>query len=159
MADRTRSSTKASSNALNAIERQVQAVSLRKRGYTFQQIADELGYAGHQGAYKAVMAALKKTLKEPSDELRNLELERLDAMWQSLWPAIERQDKYTPRTVEVALKVMDRRAALLGLDAPQKREDKLTVEYRELVQEMAGAAGLDTDDVMRELEAILGGGR
>lgn len=150
-----RSGTKASSNALNTIERQARAVELRKSGHTFQQIADELGYAGHQGAYKAVMAALKKTLQEPTDELRSLELERLDTMLRSLWPAIIAANAYTPRTVEVALKVMDRRAALLGLDAPKQVEDHRTVTITVMAQQLAEQTGLNEQDIIAEAEAIV----
>lgn len=150
-----RSGTKASSNALNAIERQARAVELRKSGMTFQEIADELGYAGHQGAYKAVMSALRKTLQEPTDELRALELQRLDAMLNALWPAIMAKNAYTPRTVEVALKVMDRRAALLGLDAPKQVEDHRPVTITVMAEHLASETGLNAAEIVAEAERIM----
>ncbi|HEU0165670.1 MAG TPA: hypothetical protein VFQ54_11555 [Thermomicrobiales bacterium] len=130
-------------------------MELRKSGMSFQEIADDLGYANASGAYKAVMAALKKTLQEPTDELRHLELNRLDVMLSSLWPAIIAKNQYTPRTVEVALKVMDRRAALLGLDAPQKREDTQRVEVTMLIKRIAEESGLDEHEIIQEAERIL----
>ena len=39
---------------VQAHERQLQALELRKAGATYQAIAEQLGYAGRQGAYKAV---------------------------------------------------------------------------------------------------------
>lgn len=155
MAEKPRSGTKASSRALEVFERQLQAVELRKQGLGFQEIADRLGYAGHQGAYKAVMAALKKTLQEPTDELRHLELQRLDAMLNALWPAIMKQDGYTPRTVEVALKVMDRRAALLGLDAPKQVEDHRTVTVTIMAEQLAQETGLDAAEIVAEAQRIM----
>lgn len=150
-----RSGTKASGNAISVAERQARAVELRKSGHTFQQIADQLGYAGHQGAYKAVMSALKKTLQEPADELRTLELERLDAMLNSLWPQIMARNAYTPRAVEVALKVMDRRAALIGLDAPKQVEDHRTITLNVMAEQWAEQTGLDKNEIIAEAERVL----
>lgn len=152
---KTRSGTKASGNAITTVERQAQAVELRKAGCTFQQIADQLGYAGHQGAYKAVMAALRKTLQEPSDELRTMELERLDAMLNALWPQIMARNQFTPRAVEVALKVMDRRAALVGLDAPKQVEDHRTITISIMAQKLAEETGLDEHEIVAEAQRIV----
>ena len=155
MADHKRSGIKASENALTVFERQVQAVELRKSGLGFQDIADRLGYAGPSGAHKAVMSVLRKIMQEPTDELRKLELERLDAMLNALWPAIMRKDAYTPRTVEVALKVMDRRAALLGLDAPKQVEDHRTVTITVMAEQLASETGLNAAEIVAEAERIM----
>lgn len=155
MADGKRSGVKASEKALESFERQVQAVELRKSGLGFQEIADRLGYASVSGAHKAVMSALRKTLQEPTDELRRLELERLDTMLHSLWPAIVAKNAYTPRTVEVALKVMDRRAALLGLDAPKQVEDHRTVTVTIMAEQLAQETGLDAAEIVAEAQRIM----
>lgn len=146
------SGTKAGSNSVVAAERQAEALSLRKQGHTFQEIADRLGYAGHQGAYKAVMSALRKTIQEPADELRRLELERLDVMLKSLWPFVL---KGSPRHVEMALKVMDRRAAYLGLDAPKQVEDHRTVTVQIMADYLAETTGLDKDEIVAEAQRIV----
>jgi len=114
---------------LAAAERMVEALKLRKAGLGFQRIADELGYKSPSGAHDAVMKALKATLQEPADELRKLELERLDALLLGLWPKASRGD---PRSVEVALKAMERRASYLGLDAPV--EQRLMGDLTTMVQ-------------------------
>ena len=84
---------------------------------TFEAIAEQLKYAGPAGSYKAVMSALTRTLQEPADELRKVELERIDAMWEKVWWQIKSGDH---KAVNVLLKLMDRRAKLLGLDMPAK---------------------------------------
>lgn len=76
-------------------------------------------------------------------------------MLNALWPAIMRQDAYTPRTVEVALKVMDRRAALLGLDAPKQVEDHRTVTVTIMAQQLAAETGLDEREILAEAQAIV----
>ena len=104
---------------VQAHTRHLQALELRKAGVTYQAIADQLGYANARGAHKAVASALKATLREPAEELRTMELERLDAMLLPLWRRVQQGDE---RAVDRALKIMERRARLLGLDAPSKTE-------------------------------------
>ena len=65
------------------------------------------------------MSALKQTLQEPADELRKLELERLDKLLLGVWPQAVRGNQ---GSVDRALRIMERRAKLLGLDAPVKSE-------------------------------------
>ena len=104
---------------VQAHTRHLQALELRKAGATYQAIADQLGYANARGAHKAVASALKLTLREPADEVRDLEVARLDAMLLPLWRRVQQGDE---RAVDRALRIMERRARLLGLDAPSKSE-------------------------------------
>ena len=102
---------------VDALDRQIKALELRASGMRYQDIADKLGYKTPGGAYKAVKSALIKTLREPADELRNLEVERLDALLIDLWP-----NKHKPIYTDRILRIMERRAKLLGLDAPIKTD-------------------------------------
>lgn len=63
------------------------------------------------------MRALKKTLQEPADEVRMLEVERLDALLSGLWAR-----KNTPEVTDRILRIMERRAKLLGLDSPVRSD-------------------------------------
>ena len=69
-----------SEKRLTAVDRQRQALELRRAGVGFEQIAKQVGYKGPSGAYKAVMSAIKKILREPGEEVRKMELERLDRL-------------------------------------------------------------------------------
>ena len=113
------SESKTSEKRLAAAERQRQALELRKAGVGFEAIAERLGYAGPSGAYQAVMAALKKTLQEPADELKKLELERLDAAQLAIYNSVKQGNL---GAVDRLLRVMERRARLLGLDGPERKE-------------------------------------
>ena len=104
---------------VKAYERQKEALSLRLVGLSYDAIAERLGFANRSGAFRAVQAALKKTLQEPADELRTLELERLDSM---LLPMMAQAKKGNQGAVDRVLRIMERRAKLLGLDAPTKQE-------------------------------------
>src|SRR5262245_50689943 len=108
-----------SARRVAAVEKQVQALQLRRAGASYRTIAGQLGYKTEQGAWKAVAAGLKKTIVEPAAEVRTLELDRLDRLLLSLWP----QATAIPpdlACVDRVLRIMERRAELQGLDAPTK---------------------------------------
>jgi hypothetical protein len=146
---------KASKQRIAAAEKQRQALELRKAGESYDAIAEKLGYSGRPGAYKAVKTALEKTIQEPADELRRIELERLDTMLKSIWHFVEAGNT---KHVAAALRIMERRASLLGLDAPKQVDVKVTI--REEVARMVAAGMLDAseaDAAIAEAEAILRG--
>ncbi|MBV6697450.1 hypothetical protein KV557_09970 [Kitasatospora aureofaciens] len=109
-------------------ERRRDAVRLRIAGKTWQEIADLLGYDSKGGACKDVSRALQKAVTDlalPLEEYRQLELDRLDAMQDALWPKVLDGDT---RAIDTALRLMDRRAKLLGLDAPTRTEGVLSLD-------------------------------
>lgn len=117
---------------------QTEALRLRQSGATFQQIADRLGYSDRSGAHRAVMAALKESVTEPNAEMRSLELSDLASLQDALWPSANAGDQ---GAVDRVLKIMERRAKILGLDAapklPQGDIDEL------IQQELERIAGLE----------------
>ena len=63
-----------SERRVQALERHMEALRLRILGEPYDAIAQQLGFASRSGAHRAVMSALTKTLREPAEELRTLEL-------------------------------------------------------------------------------------
>lgn len=116
---------------IKALERQKQALELRMAGVSYATIAEQLGYSDMSGAHRAVGRALKRTLQEPADKLRELEAERLDKLLLGLWPS-----RTNLGVVDRILRIMERRAKLLGLDAPTKvaQTDPTGEHEAELVQ-------------------------
>lgn len=119
-------------DAVKAHDNQLKALELRKAGVSYQRIADSLGYKSASGAHKAVQTALKKTLQEPADDLRRLEVERLDAALAAVWSSVL---KGQYGAVDRFLRIQERRARLLGLDAPTKADitsggDKIIVTIK-----------------------------
>jgi hypothetical protein len=104
-----------SADMISAALRQNDALSLRQSGKTFAEIAAKLGYSDHSGARNAVMAALRENVAEPNAEMRALELSRLDALQSALWSSALGGKL---GSVDRVLKLMERRAKILGLDAP-----------------------------------------
>lgn len=103
---------------VNAHERKLRALEMRKARATYAQIATALGVP-RSTAWKLVQSALKDTLQEPADDVRKLELETLDRLQFALW---QQATNGNHGAVDRVLRVMERRAKLLGLDAPRKQE-------------------------------------
>lgn len=142
-----------SPRAIEVLERERKALELRKGGATFEQIAQALGYADRSNAHKAVRRAMRETIQEPADEVRRVEVERLDVLLKALWPkALSTGDKQQARAVEQCLSIMARRSALLGLDAPSRRvveivtEDALDEAIANLRSEIADFEAAGADD-------------
>lgn len=117
MTKRAPNGQKTSAAGIAQAERVAKALNLRRQGYSFGEIAKELGWRTRQAAFEAVSRALADTVSEPAEDVRKLELMRLDRLEQLLWPRAEAGD---PKAVTGLLKVQERRAKLLGLDAPTK---------------------------------------
>lgn len=108
-----------SPRALVALQRQQQAVELRRAGRSYREIARQVGI-GVASAHRLVAGAIaevRATVAEDVAELRALELSRLDGMLGGLWPQARCGNL---GAVDRVLKIMERRAKLLGLDAPVK---------------------------------------
>ena len=73
-------------------------------------------------AYKDVKREIDKirsTLREDAGEIVELELQRLDEMLVGLWAKARRGNT---AAIDRVLKIMERRAKFLGIDAPERRE-------------------------------------
>ena len=79
----------------------------------------EVGFNGPSGAWQAYERIKNEMIFESVDEARKLELMRLDELQFSLWDRAINGDLPAANCV---LKIMDRRAKLLGLDKPDKVE-------------------------------------
>ena len=74
------------------VDKEVRVLELRRMGFTWSRIAEQVGYADHTGAYAAYKRAIKRTQQQPADELREQELDRIDRLQLALWPnAIDRK--------------------------------------------------------------------
>lgn len=138
--------SRTSPRRLAAAERQTQALEFRKAGLSFPRIAQELGYHNPAGAFRAVEAALERTQQEPADAVRVLALERLDRMLAACWGKAIGGDLLA---VDRVLKIEERRAKLLGLDAP----DRVDILVR--VRLMAQSLGLDPEAAVAEAERLV----
>jgi hypothetical protein len=133
-------------NRVAVAERQRRALEARLAGVTYERIARALGYRNASGAWKAVARGMARSLREPAEAVRLLELERLDRLLAGIWG---RATGGPDRPADLAaldrvLKIMERRSRLLGLDAP------LHLDLHALVADAQRRHGL-TDDEARAL--------
>ena len=113
-----RARQKVSPKRARQVERVVQAIELRKAGNTFVMIGNALGVSGPR-AYQMVTEGLRATLCEPAEELKKLEVERLDHMLTAIWPQAQNGDLNAQSGV---LRLMERRDKYFALSAPTKME-------------------------------------
>lgn len=98
------------------LARRTQAMEMRIRGLSYNEIAARLGISVATAYYdvQRSLVSLGKYNTHLTEQVREVELARLDLATQALMPGVV-EGKLGP--IEVMLKVMARRAALLGLDA------------------------------------------
>lgn len=99
--------------------REQQVLQLRRFGATFEAIAKQLGYANEGGAYKAYQRACLSIIRDDVEDLRQLEIDRLDFALVKIMPKVSEGQL---NAIDRMLRIMERRARLLGLDAPVKAE-------------------------------------
>jgi hypothetical protein len=81
------------STEITASDREARSVEMRAQGYSFQSIADTLGYSDASGASKAYHRALARRPAQNVDDLRDQESERLEYLWKKTAQVIERGSK------------------------------------------------------------------
>ena len=116
---------KVTPDTIEAQKRVVKALEYRAMGLTYQQIADKPYPTGPGGTMyggdrhncrRAIVAAYEETIREPADEVRQMEIQRLDMMLTGL--ASKGLFKGDVAAVKAGILLSARRAKLLGLDAP-----------------------------------------
>ena len=92
-------------------------MKLRRGGLTWDAIAQRVGYADPSGAQKTYARAASRVLAEDVDAIRKLESERLDLAQAAIWGDVLKADIPAVNTL---IRIMERRAKLLGLDQPTR---------------------------------------
>jgi transposase len=110
-----------------------QALTLRTQSKTYRDIAAALGISVST-AHDAVQRGLRETMQEPADDLRRLELEKLDALERGALEVIQAQPHVVSggqvttqadeglklQALQTLLRVSESRRKLLGLDSAAK---------------------------------------
>lgn len=126
------SNSRQTSQQLDTQTRRSFVLSLRKSGATYRQIAqaaeqqfgaDALPRGWDERyAYNDIARELEKlkTLNSGlTEDVRELEVQRLDELLLSMWPQAKKGNQ---GAVDRVLRIMERRARLLGLDAPTRAD-------------------------------------
>lgn len=99
-------------DAARLVEVEEQVMELRIRGRSFYQIERELNITNANRVFRRALAR-SGNVEYKRAEATRLEGERLDALQDGIWPRAMSGD---PRAVEVAIKLLERRSKLYGLD-------------------------------------------
>lgn len=132
--------------------RRMKAVKMRIAGYAPEDIAAECGYVSPAACSADIYEALAKQLTTPDhniEVLREIECRRMDQMLLALQPGIERG---TPRSVEIAIRILERRAKMLGLDSATKVQiltvDDIDAQIAKLTEEMTKRSEQEFGDLL-----------
>jgi len=96
-------------------DRGVEALRMKRDGYSYDEIAKALGYANRSGAFKAVESLLTSMEVESVESYRKVENERLDRL---LRTHAQLADEGDTQAAQVVLGIVKERAKLNGLYAP-----------------------------------------
>ena len=134
---------------------ELSVLQLRKRGHTFVEIAAACG-CSVAGAHKACSRALARLAQQRDDEtqeLRRLQLLRLEHALVKLAPLLE--EGQLP-AVDRLVRILEHQAKLLGLDAPEQSE--AMVEVHTSARQIPGdeeLRGMTREELVREWMKIL----
>ncbi|GAA3721458.1 hypothetical protein GCM10022399_42280 [Terrabacter ginsenosidimutans] len=126
-------------NRALAAARQARAVELATEGRTYQEIADELGYANRGTVHHIVHAALARHGKDAVENHQQLELARLDALQAALWDQAMAGDVEAAREVRAVIMA---RCRLVGLHEGSKQPGAWTPRTVVLSEKDREALGL-----------------
>jgi AcrR family transcriptional regulator len=109
--------TKTPKQSAGRLLKQTQALRLRAHGHSFRDIAKALGCSRGtaHALVKDAFAAERKGISEAKADLVETEILRCDTYLQAIAKQVQAG---SVRAIDTALRVAERRAKLLGLDAP-----------------------------------------
>lgn len=167
--------------SLDTATKDTLAARLRATGMSYREIAAKLEYADESGAHRAVSRALAAVPVEAVNELRAIECERLDELTRRLWDVLNTRYPLLNPDVELVgpdgkpvadpapilavvdrlLRISERRAKLLGLDAPMRVASptlsQLDAWIAELIEQNPGFSELPGDVQPRAIEPRIAG--
>ena len=142
---------KTSKKAIQEHEHELEVFALRKAGLGYQQIADKTGMSlgGAYGCVRRHLERMRSEACEMAAEIREMELERLDVIATSLWNKVVSGNEVS---IDRYLKVMERRARMLGLDSANQTET--TQDEKQFLMDLAARTGKPVEQVAAEYAAF-----
>jgi transcriptional regulator len=120
------------------VDQRARALHLRRGGLTFEEIGADLG-CDEKRARRLCSDAMEDAREQvatAAKELRAVEVSRLDAMLNSVWDAAMRGNL---NVIDRIIKIMERRAKLLGLDVVERTTEfsaeEIAMEAQRAIQQ------------------------
>ena len=123
--------------AKQARENEVLCLRERLAGKSLAQIEREQGWSNASRIFHRAMERPENQLLARQVQI-HLEALRIDSMQEAIWPRVMLGE---PRAIEVAIKVLERRAKMFGLDFDSMVNARLVQIEEEKVSLMAAALG------------------
>lgn len=154
-------------------ERRLKAIEMKRRAMPWEYIAGQLGYLTAQHAAADVLGALERRRKESARQLDayvQLELEKLDTLERAMYKIMQRKhilvqqgkvminpdtheliedDAPHMQAVDRIVKIMERRAKMLGLDSAMKLDMRVSDETNAKIEELLASYQKELDDPRR----------
>jgi hypothetical protein len=149
-------------NPADQAERQIRAYELKLKGHSLRAIARTMTDEGMKVSHQTVANLIDKECAERvlplADAVRKQEIDRFDTWLVKLGEQIDAGHQVA-RNIEVAVKVSERRARLLGADAPVQQEINATVEHKpaevlELISQAKARSEADEAVLRGERQAV-----
>lgn len=107
---------------MTAAQKRKKALDLRRAGWSYDDIAEEIGYANKGSAHRAVKQGIADITRESATELLELELSRLDDLMAGAYENARNGDLFA---IDRVLKIIDQRAKFLGLYDREPEDDNI----------------------------------
>jgi AcrR family transcriptional regulator len=147
------------SRSRDKLDRQTKVAEMRLAGFTSQRaIAQRLGVdkATISRDFKELDAKFQEIAAQDIVRAKGLDLERIEALIDAIWAKAENGDTWS---IDRIVKLLERKANMLGLDAPKKTEvtgkDGGPMQVEHITSMLAADMGLDPEEVLAEADRIV----
>ena len=130
-------------------QQQIEAAELRAAGLSWQEVAERTGYKSAGSARGGALRVIERATQEASDDLINLEINKLDQLHKAVWPKAVQGDH---KAVQDALAIMQRRAKFLGLDQAENQIATAVEKAAGTLEQQTALVAVAVDRVLRQLD-------
>lgn len=125
-------------------EKKLQAFEMKKAGWSARDISKALGIKVTRLSQwlRQECQYLREHCSQSFEELLLIESERYDALMKAFWNQAVEHHNY--KAAEIILKLLERKAKLLGLDAPEKQ----------MQLQVTGESSLSNQELLKEMELL-----
>lgn len=133
---------------LEDLDRRWKALDYRKQGWSYNRIAKEM-HLGVTTVREDILWCLDQVISEPAEEVRKMELERLDELQAAIWQRAIGGDYVA---IDRVLRIMDKRQRILGIETPV---EAFSLDFiLQMATEISEQLGIPVEDIVAEAEFL-----
>lgn len=136
---------------LATMENRAKVLDMKRAGFSLREMERAIGldHTTCKRYLDEAMADLQAAQNEKAEAARAVELDRLDKLHMSIWANATGKDvspDVRNAAIDRLVRIADRRAKLLGLDAPTKMDMQVSGNVRLSYSQLVSELDDDTDD-------------